>query len=86
MAKKLKYFSSEKPSVLKKPLRVHIECKTAAGYRWMRQNIAGGVPPIGKLDGDVIEVSRPDRFHQMLEASECKIIKTFEGARRRRRR
>ncbi len=75
-----------KKLVLKKPLRVHIECKTSAGYRWMRQNIREGVPPIGDLDGQVLVVSRPDRFRDMLDAAECRIIETLKGARRRRRR
>jgi hypothetical protein len=78
--------ANKKPTVLKKPLRVHIECKTAAGYRWMRQNIREGVPPIGDIDGHVLVVSRPDRFHAMLDAAECKITETLAGAQRRRRR
>ena len=79
-----------KKHVLKKPLRVHIACATPAGYRWMRQNGTGGDPPVATLSSDradqVFTVFRPDRFHAMLDAAECKIIETLAGSKKRRKR
>ncbi len=70
----------------KKPVRVHVECATSKGYRWLRSNITGRTPPVGAVgEGDALVVFRPDVFNQMLEAAECKIVKTLSGARRKKR-
>ncbi len=78
--------ADEKSMKLKKPMRVHIECKTASGFRWMRQNAIGGNPPIASIGerSEPFTVFRPDRFADLLDAAECRIVETLAGARKHR--
>jgi hypothetical protein len=69
----------------KKPMRVAITCETSHTFRWMKRMVAQYSPPVGSVDAEgVFTVHRPDKFKQLLQASECRITETLAGARRRR--
>lgn len=71
----------------KRFMRVHVECATSSGLRWLKANITGGSPPVGAIGANnEFVVFRPDKFRQHLDAAECKIVETLTGAKRKRRR
>ena len=70
----------------KKPKRVHVECATPRGFRDLKRLVVGGDPPNGHIGADgAITILRPDRFSQILSATECRVVEVLAGARRRRR-
>lgn len=59
-----------------KPRKVHIECKTPKGFRWIKTNLRGG-----KFEADgSITVTDQTKFDQCMDAAECHIIEGTSAA------